>query len=140
MSRKPDLAQDINELAERSNQNVLRLLDHAKRDDRQTQVASSSSQTERPPVSQKTADGVGEYGKPSTTARNTPTRKPKKVHAKHPETAEARKTFTTQLPPSTIKRLKRATSHQHLNDLEPDTIQGIVHEAIEEWCKKRSYT
>lgn len=136
MSRKPDFAQDMNELTERTDQNLLRLLDHAKRDDQQTQVALSSSDTEQPLVSQNVTNGVGEHDKPPTS----PTRKRQKVEAERSETSEARKTFTTQLPPSTIKRLKRATSHQHLNELEPNTIQGIVHEAIEEWCKKRRYT
>ena len=138
MSRKPDFAQDINQLTERTDQNLLRLLDHAKRDDQQSEVGPPLIHTKHPVLPQEVADGAGHQDNTATTS-DSPVRKQKAAPEEAPQPLEARKTFTTQLPPSTIKRLKRATSHQHLNELQPDTIQGIVHEAIEEWCNKRNY-
>ena len=68
MSRKPNFAKDIDELTERTDQNLLRLLDHAKRDDKQTQVASSPTHNRQPSISTEPADVVGEHDKPTETA------------------------------------------------------------------------
>ena len=139
MSRKPNLAEDMDELAERTDQNLLSLLDHARRDDQENQ-AEPPREEMKEPEAPEAPDGVEEPEELAASAPRQSSQRRKKAPVKAAEPSDVPRTLTTQLLSSTIKRLKRATSHQHLNELEPDTIQGIVQQAIEEWCDKRNYS